>query len=73
MQAVALSYSAVVLLNLLVTLGIGLDSLAKTLEQQSAAGMSTNSMPMLWAQDITMVVLGLVGVGGCPAAAWVRR
>ena len=62
-QAVALSYSAVVLLNLLATLGIGLANLAQTLEQQSAAGMSFNSIPLLWAQDITMVVLGLVGVG----------
>ena len=62
-QAVALSYSAVVLLNLLVTLGIGLENLAQALEQQSAAGMSFNSIPLLWAQDITMVVLGLVGVG----------
>ena len=62
-QAVALSYSALVLLNLLATLGIGLDNLAKTLEQQAAAGMDINSMPLLWAQDITMVVLGLVGVG----------
>jgi len=62
-QAVALSYSAVVLLNLLVTLGIGLENLAQTLEQQSAGGMSLNTIPLLWAQDITLVVLGLVGVG----------
>jgi uncharacterized protein len=62
-QAVALSYSALVLLNLLATLGIGLDNLAKTLEQQSAAGMSLNSAPMLWAQDITLFVMGLAGVG----------
>ncbi len=62
-QAVALSYSALVPINLLATLGIGLDNLAETLEQQAAAGMDFNTMPMLWAQDITMVVLGLVGVG----------
>ena len=62
-QAVALSYSALVLINLLATLGIGLDNLAETLEQQSAAGMNFNMIPALWAQDITMVVLGLVGVG----------
>ena len=62
-QAVALSYSALVLINLLATLGIGLDNLAETLEQQSAAGMNLNMIPALWAQDITMVVLGLVGVG----------
>jgi membrane protease YdiL (CAAX protease family) len=62
-QAVALSYSALVLLNLLVTLGIGLDTIAQTLEQQSASGMSFNSAPMLWAQDITLFLMGLVGVG----------
>jgi membrane protease YdiL (CAAX protease family) len=62
-QAVALSYSALVLINLLATLGIGLDNLAETLEQQAAAGINFNTLPLLWAQDITMVVLGLVGVG----------
>ena len=62
-QAVALGYSALVLINLLATLGIGLDNLAETLEQQSAAGMDFNTLPLLWAQDITMVLLGLVGVG----------
>jgi len=62
-QAVALSYSALVLINLLATLGIGLDNLAETLEQQSLAGMNFNSIPLLWAQDITMLALGLVGVG----------
>jgi uncharacterized protein len=62
-QAVALSYSALVLLNLLATLGIGLENIAKTFEQQAAAGISFNTLPLLWAQDITMVVLGLVGVG----------
>jgi uncharacterized protein len=62
-QAVALSYSALVLLNLLATLGIGLDNLAKTLEQQAATGLNFNAIPLLWAQDITMVVMGLVGVG----------
>jgi uncharacterized protein len=62
-QAVALSYSALVLLNLLATLGIGLKNLAESLQQQAAAGMGFNTMPLLWAQDITMLVLGLVGVG----------
>ena len=62
-QAVALSYSALVLINLLATLGIGLDNLAETLEQQSLAGINFNSIPLLWAQDITMLALGLVGVG----------
>jgi uncharacterized protein len=62
-QAVALSYIGLVLINLLATLGIGLDNIAQTMEQQTAAGLNLNLMPALWAQDITMVVLGLVGVG----------
>ena len=62
-QAVALSYSALVLLNLLATLGIGLENIAKTLEEQAATGLNFNSMPLLWAQDITLLVMGLVGVG----------
>ncbi len=62
-QAVALSYIALVVLNLVVTLGMGLGNLAQMMEESAAAGTSSNLIPGIWAQDITLVVLGLVGVG----------
>lgn len=62
-QAVALSYSALVVLNLVATLGMGLDNLAQAMEESAAAGTAYNVIPSIWAQDITLVFLGLVGVG----------
>lgn len=62
-HAVALSYSALVFVNLLVTLGMGLKNLADSLQSNAAAGMPYNVTAMVWAQDITMFVMALVGVG----------
>jgi hypothetical protein len=62
-HAVALSYVSLLLINLLVTLGMGLNNLAEMLEQSSAAGVAFNPIPGLWAQDITWVVMALIGVG----------
>ncbi|MCS1352316.1 CPBP family intramembrane glutamic endopeptidase [Mechercharimyces sp. CAU 1602] len=58
-HAVSLSFSTLILLQMFMTLGMGLDSLAD-LEQQ---------MPLasIWAQDIMLFILGLLGVG------WVVR
>jgi CAAX protease family protein len=62
-HAVALSYSALVLVNLMFTLGIGLTNLANTLESSSAAGVPYNITALVWVQDIAMLVMALVGVG----------
>ncbi len=62
-QAVALSYSALVVLNLVATLGMGLDNLAQMMEDSAAAGTRYDLIPGIWAQDIALVFLGLVGVG----------
>ncbi len=62
-HAVGLSYSALVLLNLLVTLGMGLDNLADMLQAGQAAGVSYNMPGLLWAQDVTLLAMALVGVG----------
>lgn len=63
MQAVALSYIALVVLNLVATLGMGLGNLAQMMEESAATGAEFNLIPGLWAQDIAFVLLGLVGVG----------
>lgn len=62
-DAVALSYIALVVLNLVATLGMGLGNLAQMVEQNVAAGTRLNLIPGIWAQAITLVLLGLVGVG----------
>jgi membrane protease YdiL (CAAX protease family) len=62
-HAVALSYCALVVVNLLATLGIGLSNLADALQSSSAAGASNNITALIWVQDITMLLMALVGVG----------
>lgn len=59
----ALSLSALVLVNLLMTLGLGLNNLAAMLEQQAAAGAATDPAPTVWAQDIGLALMALIGVG----------
>jgi hypothetical protein len=62
-HAVALSYSSLVVVNLVFTLGIGLKNLADTLESSAAAGAPYNITALIWVQDIAMLVMALVGVG----------
>ena len=62
-HAVALSYSALVLVNLLITLGMGLKNLAGALESSAAAGVPYNVTALIWVQDVTMLLMALVGVG----------
>jgi uncharacterized protein len=62
-HAVALSYSALVVVNLLLTLAIGLRNLADVMESSATAGAAYNITALIWVQDITMVAMALVGVG----------
>lgn len=62
-HAVALSYSALVIANLLSTLAVGLANLADVMESSSAGSVSNNITALVWVQDITMLVMALVGVG----------
>lgn len=61
-HAVALALVALVGINLLVTLGFGLNNLATTLEQQGGAG-SAATFVSLWAQQIFTALLAMIGVG----------
>jgi len=61
-DTVALSFTALVLLNLLLTLGIGLGNLQHLMEA-GAMKSGYNPVPGLWAQDILMAFMALVGVG----------
>lgn len=59
-HAVALAFTMLVVMNLALTLGIGLGALSQTLAQE---GANEGIMGMLWAQQITMAFWALVGVG----------
>ncbi len=64
-HAVALALSMLVLTNMLVTLGIGLGTLAET---ASMTEQNTGSLlAQLWAQQLLTALLAVVGVG------WLRR
>ncbi len=62
-HAVALSMTALILVNLLVTLGLGLGNLAEMLESSAVTGEVYDPLPGLWAQNITFLLMALVGVG----------
>jgi membrane protease YdiL (CAAX protease family) len=62
-HAVALSYSSLVLVNLLLTLGMGLSNLADALQSSADAGVSYNITALIWVQDLTMLAMAFVGVG----------
>ncbi len=62
-HAVALAMSFLVLVNLFVTLGMGLKNLAEMLEASQAGGVESNPAPTLWALNIAFLLISFVGVG----------
>jgi uncharacterized protein len=58
-HAVALSYTSLIAVNLFVTVGIGLGNLAEMIQTRGPMDLT----PSLWAQEIVMAVMALVGVG----------
>ncbi len=62
-HAVALSLSAMVLVQLAFTVAIGLDNLANMVQDAAQVTGPSNPAPGLWAQNLTFVVMGLIGVG----------
>ncbi len=68
-HAVALSWTMLIVINLVVTLGIGLGTLTDVLEAAGEAG-SGMTMLVLWVQQILTALLALVGVGWLTRLAW---
>lgn len=62
-HAVALSLSAMVLVSLAFTVSIGLENLATALQSSAQGGVQPNPAPALWAQDIMLLLMSLIGVG----------
>ncbi|MEZ4866644.1 MAG: CPBP family intramembrane glutamic endopeptidase [Caldilineaceae bacterium] len=69
-HAVALSLSVLVLINLLFTLGIGLNNLAESLAAQEEAGVTSNTMLSLWTQQFMTAVFAFFGVGWLVRRDW---
>lgn len=69
-HAVALSLSALVVIQLLFTLGFGLSNLAESLAAQEEAGVTSNTMLGLWIQQVMTAVFAFVGVGWLVRRDW---
>ena len=68
-HAVALSYTMLILVNLWVTLAIGLDTLADTLAD--GPEMTTNSVVgMAWTQDVLLALMAFIGIGWLVRRDW---
>lgn len=61
-HTVALSFIMLVIINLMMTLGIGLGNLAEIMETGLDDGLGATAL-MLWVQQILMALLAFVGVG----------
>lgn len=69
-HAVALSLSVLVVIQLMFTLGVGLNNLAETLAAQEEAGVTSNTMLGLWVQQIMTAVFAMFGVGWLVRRDW---
>lgn len=66
-HAIALSLTMIIVVYLMFNIGIGLANLAEMLEAQAAAGVETNTVVALWAQQIFTAIFAMIGVG------WITR
>jgi uncharacterized protein len=62
-HAVALSFPALVVINLWFTLAFGLGNLAAITQFSASQGQQAVTLPGVWAQELLMALMGLVGVG----------
>jgi membrane protease YdiL (CAAX protease family) len=69
-DAVALSLSMLIVINLMVTLGVGLDNLAKLLAAEEGADDGSATIAMLWIQQLMMALTAAIGVGWLTRRRW---
>ncbi len=62
-HAVALSFTMLVVVNMLSTVGLGLDQVAQMVSDAQASGESMVTTAALWGQQLLFAALGIVGVG----------
>ncbi len=70
-HTVALSYSVLVLINLWVFMGVGLDTMAQVVASESATGKG-EMLYLLWAQDLALAFMALIGVGWPVRRTWAQ-
>ncbi len=70
MDAVALSLSMLIVINLMVTLGVGLNNLTNLLAAEEGADDGAATIIMLWIQQLMMAVTAAVGVGWLTRRKW---
>lgn len=69
-HAIALALSVLVIIQLLFTIGVGLNNLADTLAEQEAAGVTTNTTLGLWVQQLMTAIFAFFGVGWLARRGW---
>ena len=69
-DAVALSLSMLIVINLMVTLGVGLNNLTDLLAAEEGADDGAATIIMLWIQQLMMAVTAAVGVGWLTRRKW---
>lgn len=62
-DAVALSLSMLILINLMVTLGVGLDNLAELIAAEADGDQGAVTIATLWIQQLMMALVAAIGVG----------
>ena len=69
-DAVALSFSMLIVINLMLTLGVGLENLADLLAAESGDKNGAATIGELWAQQLLMAFTAAVGVGWLTRRRW---
>ncbi len=68
-HTVALSYSILILINLWVFMGVGLETMAQVVASNEASATG-EMIHLLWAQDLALAFMALVGVGWPVRRTW---
>jgi uncharacterized protein len=62
-HAIAISYTMLVIVNLLFTVGFGLGTLAQLAQSQTAQGKPNTTILSTWVQELVFLLMAMVGVG----------
>ncbi len=69
-HAVALSMTMLVLINMLLTLGVGLSNITTMVTEAKDAGAPVTTYVAIWGQQLLMALLGFLGVGWLLRRSW---
>ncbi len=69
-HAVALSMTMLVIINMLLTIGVGLSDLSALVAEAEEAGVQVTSFAGIWGQQFLMALLAFVGIGWPLRRGW---